>query len=199
MILIVSGGSREPLREYPKSTVTVNPLNPLQEIRYIVTRYLSDFVKWPKEALLLWRGCVRTKFHKYPPAMLELLASRKIYRRNWSNDPAIHAYLVAGGGRPTRIHQDFGWEIHHLYLGLAVAGGRRATHAVKDGLHFTQSAGLVAIHPVADALYAEDPTFAELLRKESFIRFGYDPDGLFSNGPRDKFGFVPPRTTRLIY
>lgn len=171
----------------------------LEEIRQAVATHLADFVKWPKEAVLLWRGCVRTKYHKYPPVILDLLASRKIYRRNWSNDPAIHAYLVAGGERPTRQQKDFGWDIHHLYLGLSAVPNREATHAVKHGLHFTQSAGLVAIHPVADALYAEDPAFAECLRRESFNRFGYDPDKLFCNGPHDEFGFVPPRETLIIY
>jgi hypothetical protein len=58
---------------------------------------------------------------------------------------------------------------------------------------------LVAVHPIADALYEEDPEFAELLRRESFTRFGYDPDGLFSASPHDEFGFVPPLRTRIIY
>jgi hypothetical protein len=170
-----------------------------EEIRQTVVGRLNDFVKWPKEALLLWRGCVRTKYHQYPSAILSLLAERQLYRRNWSNDPAIHAYLVAGGERPTRRHKAFGWDIHHLYLGLPAKGARNGTHAVKDELHFTQSAGLVAVHPIADALYEEDPEFAELLRRESFNRFGYDPDGLFSPSPHDEFGFVPPHKTRIIY
>jgi hypothetical protein len=169
------------------------------EIRKTVISRLDDFVKWPKEALLLWHGCVRTKYHTYPSSILTLLAERDIYRRNWSNDPAIHAFLVAGGERPTRCHKNYGWDIHHLYLGFPNGLGRNGTHAVKEGLHFTQSAGLVAVHPIANALYEEDPEFAELLRKESFNRFGYDPDGIFSSAPHDGFGFVPPHKTRTIY
>jgi len=179
--------------------VVCSEMSAILEIKQIVLAHWDEFVKWPKEALLLWHGCVRTKYHNYPASIMTLLAERGIYRRYWSNDPAIHAFLVAGGERPTRRHKNFGWDIHHLYLGLRRGGGRNGTHAVKDGLHFTQSAGLVAVHPIADALYAEDPEFAELLRKESFNRFGYDPDGIFSSAPRDDFGFVPPHKTRIIY
>ena len=130
---------------------------------------------------------------------MTLLEERQIYRRNWSNDPAIHAFLVAGGERPVRRHKDFGWDIHHLYLGLPTSGGQKGIHAVKDGRHFTQSAGLVAVHPIADALYEEDLDFAMMLRQESFKRFGYDPDGVFSAALRDEFGFIPPFKTRIIY
>jgi hypothetical protein len=171
----------------------------IHEIRQIVISHLDEFVKWPKEALLLWSGCVRTKYHDYPSSIVTLLTQRKIYQRNWSNDPAIHAYVVAGGERPTRNHRNYCWDVHHLYLGLPTRDGRNGIHAVKNGHHFTQSAGLIAVHPIADALYEEDQEFAELLRRESFDRFGYDPDGLFSSDPRDEFGFVPPRNTRIIY
>lgn len=54
---------------------------------------------------------------------------------------------------------------------------------------FTQSAGLVAIHPIADALADEFAIFAWRLRAESFLRFGYDPEGVFS-AVQDDFGFA---------
>lgn len=57
-----------------------------------------------------------------------------------------------------------------------------------DGRHFTQSAGLVAIHPVADALADEIAIFAWRLRAESFVRFGYDPEGAFT-GKHDEYDF----------
>lgn len=174
-------------------------MSAIEEIKRTVLARLDEFVKWPKEAVLLWRGCIRKKYHDYPPAILDLLASLKIYRRNWSNDPAIHAYLVAGGERPTRRYKQYGWDIHHLYVGLPTAVRRNGIHAVKSELHFTQSAGLVAVHPIADALYEEDLDFAELLRRESFNRFGYDPDGLYTTAPHDNFGFVAPHMTRIIY
>lgn len=49
-------------------------------------------------------------------------------------------------------------------------------------------AGLVAIHPVAEALKDEHSRFAWLLRREVFLRFGYDPDGVFC-GAVDELGF----------
>ena len=52
--------------------------------------------------------------------------------------------------------------------------------AVRDGKHFTQSAGLVAIHPAAEAPRGECFRFARLPRHEAFLRFDYDPDTVFS-------------------
>jgi hypothetical protein len=46
---------------------------------------------------------------------------------------------------------------------------------------FTHSAGLVAVHPLADALADEVPYFAWLLRSEAFRRFRFDPDGVFAS------------------
>ncbi len=43
----------------------------------------------------------------------------------------------------------------------------------------TQSAGLAATRPVAEALKDEYVYFAWLLRYEAFLRFGYDPDAAF--------------------
>jgi len=63
-----------------------------------------------------------------------------------------------------------------------------ALHAVKDGKHFTQAAGLVAIHPVAEALKDEYFYVAWRLRHEAFLRFGYDPDRVFSERI-DEYGF----------
>ena len=43
--------------------------------------------------------------------------------------------------------------MHHIYDGKFPAPGHRKTaHAVKDQHLFTHSAGLVAVHPLADAL-----------------------------------------------
>jgi hypothetical protein len=72
------------------------------------------------------------------------------------------------------------WTVHHIYDGKFPAPGQSTTtHAVKDERYFTASAGLVAIHPVADALADEVPFFAWLLRKWAFERFRFDPDGVF--------------------
>jgi len=64
-------------------------------------------------------------------------------------------------------------------------------------LHFSQSAGLIAVHPIADGLADEFPFFAWLLRAESFNRFGYDPDGVFSKG-QDEFGFHGNPKTEVV-
>jgi hypothetical protein len=70
--------------------------------------------------------------------------------------------------------------VHHIYDGLHPAPGRReSVRAVTSGDYFTEAAGLVAVHPVADALASEVPSFAWFLREEAFRRFGFDPDGVF--------------------
>jgi hypothetical protein len=63
-------------------------------------------------------------------------------------------------------------------------------HAASNGLHCTQSAGLVAIHPIADQMCDEFPAFSWLLRGEAFLRFGYDPDIVFSKRKHDECGFI---------
>ncbi len=47
------------------------------------------------------------------------------------------------------------------------------------GDDFTEAAGLVAIHPVADALADDLAYCAWLLRHEAYLRFGFDPDRVF--------------------
>ena len=62
--------------------------------------------------------------------------------------------------------------------------------AVTYGKHFTQSAGLVAVHPVAHALCSEYSEVAWLLRNIAYLKFGYDPDGVLSRGRINSYGFV---------
>lgn len=45
----------------------------------------------------------------------------------------------------------------------------------------------------------EYPFFAWLLRAEAFRRFGYDPDGVFSDAAVDEFGFVSGRRAEVIH
>jgi hypothetical protein len=68
----------------------------------------------------------------------------------------------------------------------------------KDGRHFIQSAGLLAIHPVADALADEFAIFAWRLRAEAAVRFGYDPEGAFGEVP-DECGFSGRKCGRVWY
>jgi hypothetical protein len=70
-------------------------------------------------------------------------------------------------------------------------------HAAKDCNHFTQSAGLIAAHPIADALSDEVPFFTWLLRAKAYLQFGYDPDRAFCSDV-DSLGFAAGRQCRII-
>lgn len=155
-----------------------------------VNTNLSRFVKWPQRSLLLWDGCCRVPSHDFPPELRQAIRAQQLPVRNWSNDPAIYAYRLAGGERPKRTGGTE-WSIHHLYDGkFPYPGGRQpSVQAVKHPRHFTQSAGLVAVHPIADALADEFAIFAWRLRAESFVRFGYDPESAFT-AQSDGFGFA---------
>ncbi len=98
------------------------------------------------------------------------------------------SFLLAGGERPTQSNGQ-GWHIDHIYDGeFPWVTRSRSLHAVKEGSHFTQAAGLVAIYPIAEALKDEYFYFAWLLRREAFLRFSYDPDCVFSEKV-DEYGF----------
>jgi hypothetical protein len=156
-----------------------------------VNASLNDFVKWPQRAELLLAGCDRTvNYQNYPDSLKAILRQQRITCDSRSNGPAIMAYLVAGGQRPKR-NGNHDWTIHHLYDGKFPYPGSvpPSVRAVMDARHFTQSAGVVAIHPVADALADEFAVFAWRLRAEAFVRFGYDPEGAFSD-KQDEFGFA---------
>jgi hypothetical protein len=76
---------------------------------------------------------------------------------------------TSGGIRPSRFGSNNAWSIHHIYSGKFPYIGKYDTlHASHDGRHFTQSAGLVAIHPIADQLADEYPFFSWYLRAISF-------------------------------
>lgn len=139
----------------------------------------AHYIKWPTKARLLWPGCVRIKYHRIPDKIKQEATSKGIQVDSRSNGPAIMSFLLAGGERPTRSNGQ-GWHIDHIYDGKFPWPARgRSLHAVKDGDHFTQAAGLVAIHPIAEALKDEYFYVAWRLRHEAFQRFGYDPDQVF--------------------
>ena len=168
-----------------------------------VNANLDSFVKWPERAELLWSSCDRIpnpdrkrKYHRYPEMLKALFRERGIKLDGRGNGPAVAAYLVAGGERPKR-NGNKGWSVHHIYdRNFPYPGATESMWAVRDPRHFTQSAGLVAIHPVADALADEFAIFAWRLRAESFLRFGYDPDGVFKGAP-DEYGFAGRRCQRV--
>jgi len=140
------------------------------------------FIKWPKEGKLFLPGLIRPKkgFHKYPQKIVEELKSKKIRPDPRTNGPAVMSYLSAGGERPARREGGQDWAIHHIYDGkFPFEQGLTSLKAVEHGEHFTHSAGLVAVHPIAEALADEYFYFAWLLRRESYLRFNYDPDKVF--------------------
>ncbi|HFL3236631.1 TPA: hypothetical protein ACG3KH_004064 [Clostridioides difficile] len=167
-------------------------------IRDVVQRIcdsIDDFVAWPLRAELLWDGCdrnrpegVKVKYHQYPD---EIKKKAPFPLDGRANGPAVASFLFAGGIRHPRYGSNNSWSVHHIYSGKFPYVVRENTlHAAYDGRHFTQSAGLVAIHPIADQLADEYPFFSWYLRALSFEQFNYDPDGVFSNAIHDEYGFV---------
>ncbi|MDZ4821487.1 MAG: hypothetical protein SGJ20_21200 [Planctomycetota bacterium] len=175
------------------------------QVLTIVAKNIDEFICWPEKPLLLWQSCDRVappnkkqKYFTYPQPIRELAKQSRVRLDSRPNGPAISAFLLAGGKRPSRFGSSNAWSIHHLYSGkFPYLGTDETLHACKHGLHFTQSAGLIATHPIADALSDEIPFFAWLLRAESFRRFGYDPDGVFSSD-RDPYGFVKGKACEVI-
>ena len=179
-----------------------------QLVRQVVchlARNLDAFVRFPKHAMLLWQGCdriapegKRQKHHRYPALIKDAAATIQIPLDTRPNGPAVASFLFSGGERPARFGSTNAWSIHRLYSGRFPYIGRTdSLHAQRDGKHFTQSAGLVAMHPLADALSDEFPAFSWLLRARAFQMFGYDPDHVFTDGKIDDFGFAPGRSTEI--
>lgn len=176
------------------------PAHLREAVSHVVTN-LNVLIKFPQRAELLWLGCDRNQqYHRFPPALKTLARERGVSLADGrANGPAIGAFLVAGGERPKRYGSNNQWNIHHLYSSkFPYIGKRESLHAVKDGKHFTQSAGLVAAHPIADVMCDEFPEFAWFLRAQSFRRFGYDPDGAFA-ASIDEFGFANGCSTLIHY
>jgi hypothetical protein len=144
----------------------------------------SNFIRWPCEPLVFAEGCIRdgVRFHRYSNAQRERLRAAGIRSPDtMSNGPAVMAYRLAGGHRPTRESRQHVWSIHHVYDGQFTSpiATTPTVRAVAHPVYFTHSAGLVAIHPIADALADEFAYFAWLLRYEAFVRFQFDPDRVF--------------------
>lgn len=175
----------------------ISELEPhLQEIVLKICLDIEYLCNFPKKAILLWADCDRRpiskskqRYHSFPVTIKTLAKEKNIYLDARPNGPAIAAFEIAGGKRPQRYGSNNKWHIHHLYSGkFPYIGKEQTLHASKEHLHFTQSAGLVALHPLADALADEIPAFTWLLRYKAYKKFGYDPDKAFSQ-KIDKWGF----------
>ncbi len=178
------------------------------DIKHIVKYtydHLDSFCSWPKKPILLWEGCNRKpndgekqKYHPLYPKIIQDKAKNKgIKLDRRSNGPAIASFEFADGERPQRYGNKNKWNIHHIYSGkfpYKTAG--KTLHAKENGLHFTQSAGLIAVHPILDSICDEIPAFSWVMRFRSWQKFGYDPDKAFSNNI-DTYGFDIERNIKL--
>ena len=124
---------------------------------------------------LFWPGCVRTQNdgeHIFPDELKIHLERLGLKPDTRTNGPAVNSFQAAGGKKP--IWGNEGWHIHHIFDGT-----EGSPHAVRDGNHFTHSAGLVAAHPVAHHLAHHSNLLKWLLWREAFLRFGFDLSGNF--------------------
>jgi hypothetical protein len=130
----------------------------------------EQFFQWPQLGALFWPGCVRTQNdgeHIFTEELVIQLEGLGLKPDTRTNGPAINSFQAAGGKRPTWGSQ--GWPIHHVFYGT------------DDGNLFTHSAGLVAAHPIAHHLAHQSHLLKWILRREAFLRFGFDPKGDFIN------------------
>lgn len=146
----------------------------------------SCFFEWPQVGMLLWPGCTRddeSQQHEYPAKLASQLLRLGLIPDTRNNGPAIMAFRAAGGIRP--VCGDEGWHIHHIYdnTGPINGGVIPVPHAVRDGNLFTHSGGLVAAHPIAHHLAHQSDLLKWLLRREAFLRFGFDPMNVFTARP----------------
>lgn len=173
-----------------------------QALLIVICGNLDAFVKFPQQALLLWNGVTRNKTYKFPVPLKEVARKVGIVLDTRANGPAKAAFDFALGERPQRMGNMNGWSIHHIYSGKFPYFNRKegeTLHAAKHPLHFSQAAGLVAIHPLADAAADEYPFFSWLLRAHAFNKFGYDPDSVLSGKACDQFGFAPGHPAKVLY
>ena len=158
-----------------------------------IWRQRETYFRWPKqkrnlceEHSLNWtrhEDGRRRDCYVYPEQLSVEITRRgfRVDRRN--NGPAIVSFLLAGGERPLRpFPSRWGWTIHHIYDGQHPSfQNKEVPHAINDPKLFTDSRGLVAVHPFADYIAMHEPLLAWLLRWEASKRFpGFDPMGVFN-------------------
>ena len=150
---------------------------------------LQSLFNFPNHAVLLWSGCARHGVQYQFPA--GLIAKWKIHRpgspdARMYNGPSNSVFLLGGGTRPS------GWELDHIY-------DDDPLWSATNGLHFTQSAGLVAMPRHLHRRRHLDSMLSWLVRGIAFHKFGYDPLLVFSQAPHDPFGFVAGRSCEIFW
>ena len=210
-ILVADCWSQSTCRICPDGTLEKrhrSSSNPSRHVLQIVGEHLNDFVQFPKRALLLWQDCDRKKppgekqrYHQYP-VMIRELAKRKA-GSSWIREQMVlqglHFSLPVGF-----VLRDMAARMIGLHITCTQANSRylnrvATTHAVKFGCHFTQSAGVITAHPIADAMCDEFPFFAWLLRAESFRRSGYLSRWLVFSVSQGELGFATGFTSEVIF
>jgi hypothetical protein len=96
---------------------------------------VEGLFEFPHNAVLFWMGCVRQEDHyEFPSGLREKWNKGRYGRLDYRmrNGPPNSAFRLGGGTKPS------GWELDHIY-------DEEPMWSVRDGLHFTQSAGLVAM------------------------------------------------------
>jgi hypothetical protein len=152
----------------------------------LATQGLFEFLQ---RAVLLWSGCTRqSEPYGFPTGLRAKWKSRRCGRLDYrmQNGPPNSAFNLGGGKKPS------GWELDHIY-------DEEPMWSVRDGLHFTQSAGLVAMPRHAHRRRHSDSMLSWLVRGFSFLKFGYDPLTVFSAEAHDQFGFVAGRRCEVFW
>lgn len=150
---------------------------------------IGGLFEFSERAVLFWSGCTRTtESYDFPAGLRakwkQCRAGRLDARMH--NGPPNSAFALARGRKPS------GWELDHIY-------DEEPLWSVRDGLHFTQSAGLAARPQHAHRRRHTDPMLTWLVRGVAFVRFGYDPLRVFSTAPHDCFGFIAGRRCEVFW
>jgi len=184
---------------YLKEISNLNNECYIELLKHIINNQ-EDYVRWTamESPILLWKGSTRElKYHSYSINIKTLAKEKSITLDGRANGPAKAAFDFAGGIRPSRYGSTNTWYCNHIYSGKYPYLGKENTlHAVKDGNHFTQSCGIVALHPIANAAFDEYPEFAWYLRALAFLKYRYDPDSCF--GKSNEFGFIDGVVPKII-
>lgn len=105
---------------------------------------------------------------------------------------AVAAFKRCGGNVPQPVPGAERWPPPvHLYAGAPALPNGSVFEATRHQNHYTQSAGLVAVHTVVHHLMPQYPCIVNTLRARAFKEFKYDPAKYFSpQAWHDACGFV---------
>ena len=177
--------------------------------------YEDTLIRFPKCAVLVWPRCTTNEYNR--PGIPDDPDELPDYVATWVGDLGLSgnprltqmmeeagilehppaaalrdevAFRVAGGVTP-QTAQGQPWMLRHLYEGLHPFLGKEQTFdSMNDGDHFTQTAGLVAVHPILDYFW-QFGAVVKTARARAYVSFGYDPDRYFNPVGHNPKGFIP--------